>query len=91
MQTQETSHGTDQNAGASRRADRVRQVIMLEFSCRERQRLVRERTAHINRIKGLLFGQGIRSINITRYYKTLTPADLVMGDGRPFRQRKSAV
>ena len=31
---------------------------------RERNRLVRERTAHINRIKGLLFGQGIRGINI---------------------------
>ena len=31
---------------------------------RERDRLVRERTAHINRIKGLLFGQGIRGINV---------------------------
>jgi transposase len=29
-------------------------------SHRERQRLIRERTAHINRIKGLLFAQGIR-------------------------------
>ncbi len=32
-------------------------------SHRERQRLVRERTGHINRIKGLLFAQGIRDIN----------------------------
>jgi hypothetical protein len=32
-------------------------------SHRERQRLVHERTAHINRIKGLLFGQGIRVSN----------------------------
>src|SRR5271169_402896 len=31
-------------------------------SHRERQRLVRERTGHINRIKGLLFAQGIRDI-----------------------------
>lgn len=31
-------------------------------SHRERQRLIRERTAHINRIKGLLFAQGIRDI-----------------------------
>ena len=31
-------------------------------SHRERQRLVRERTAHINRIKGLLFAQGIRGV-----------------------------
>jgi hypothetical protein len=29
-------------------------------SHRERQRLIRERSAHINRIKGLLFAQGIR-------------------------------
>ena len=33
---------------------------------RERNRLVRERTAHINRIKGLLFGQGIRGINVMK-------------------------
>jgi transposase len=32
-------------------------------SHRERQRLVRERTAHINRIKGLLFAQGIRGVD----------------------------
>lgn len=31
-------------------------------SHRERQRLIRERTAHINRIKGLLFAQGIRGV-----------------------------
>jgi len=31
-------------------------------SHRERQRLIRERTGHINRIKGLLFAQGIRDI-----------------------------
>ena len=50
---------------------------------RERDRLIRERTAHINRIKGLLFGQGIRGINVKSRYKTLTPAALVTGDGRP--------
>ena len=36
----------------------------LRRSHRERDRLIRERTAHINRIKGLLFGQGIRGINV---------------------------
>jgi hypothetical protein len=36
----------------------------LRRSHRERDRLVRERTAHINRIKGLLFAQGIRGINV---------------------------
>ena len=50
---------------------------------RERDRLIRERTAHINRIKGLLFGQGIRGINVKAHYKTLTPAELVTADGRP--------
>jgi transposase len=59
----------------------------LRRSHRERDRLVRERTAHINRIKGLLFGQGIRGINVKRHYKTLTPAELVTGDGRPLPER----
>ena len=54
---------------------------------RERDRLIRERTAHINRIKGLLFGQGIRGINVKSRYKTLTPAALVTGDGRPLPER----
>ena len=54
---------------------------------RERNRLVRERTAHINRIKGLLFGQGIRGINVKARYKTLVPADLVTADGRPLPER----
>ena len=56
-------------------------------SHRERDRLVRERTAHINRIKGLLFGQGIRGINVKKDYKTLAPAALVTGDGRPLPER----
>lgn len=54
---------------------------------RERDRLVRERTAHINRIKGLLFGQGIRGINVKSRYKTLKPAELVTADGRPLPDR----
>jgi transposase len=59
----------------------------LRRSHRERDRLVRERTAHINRIKGLLFGQGIRGINVKVHYKTLTPAALVTADGRPLPDR----
>ena len=54
---------------------------------RERDRLIRERTAHINRIKGLLFGQGIRGINVKSHYKTLKPSELVTGDGRPLPER----
>ena len=59
----------------------------LRRSHRERDRLVRERTAHINRIKGLLFGQGVRGINVKSRYKDLKPAVLVTGDGRPLPQR----
>ena len=59
----------------------------LRRSHRERDRLVRERTAHINRIKGLLFAQGIRAINVKSRYKSLTPAALVTGDGRPLPER----
>ena len=59
----------------------------LRRSHRERDRLIRERTAHINRIKGLLFGQGIRGINVKSRHKTLTPAALVTGDGRPLPER----
>ncbi len=59
----------------------------LRRSHRERDRLIRERTAHINRIKGLLFGQGIRGINVKARYKSLNPAALVTADGRPLGQR----
>ncbi len=59
----------------------------LRRSHRERDRLVRERTAHINRIKGLLFGQGIRGINVKSRYKSLKPADLITGDGRALPER----
>jgi transposase len=59
----------------------------LRRSHRERDRLVRERTAHINRIKGLLFGQGIRGINVKTKYKTLQIDKLVTGDGGPLPPR----
>ena len=53
----------------------------LRRSHRERSRLVREPTAHINRIKGLLFAQGIRGIKVKSQYKTLAVEKLVTGDG----------
>lgn len=50
---------------------------------RERERLVRERTGHINRIKALLTAQGIRETGI-RGSKWLQRLDeLRTGDGRP--------
>jgi transposase len=62
----------------------------LRRSHRERDRLVRERTAHINRIKGLLFGQGIRGIKVKSKNKTLQIDKLVTGDGRPLPPRLAA-
>ena len=61
----------------------------LRRSHRERSRLVRERTAHINRIKGLLFAQGIRGLNIKTHYKRLKLDNLVIGDGRALPPRLS--
>ncbi len=61
----------------------------LRRSHRERDRLIRERTAHINRIKGLLSTQGVRDVDVKRHYKTLVPADLVTGDGQPLPERLS--
>ena len=61
----------------------------LRRSHRERDRLIRERTAHVNRIKGLLSTQGVRDVDVKRHYKTLVPADLVTGDGQPLPERLS--
>jgi transposase len=59
----------------------------LRRSHRERSRLVTERTAHVNRIKGLLFAQGIRGINVKARYKTLRIDKLVTGEGRSLPPR----
>src|SRR5437879_2719263 len=59
----------------------------LRRSHRERSRLVQERTAHINRIKGLLFAQGIRGINVRSKYMRLEVSQLVTGEGRPLPPR----
>jgi transposase len=47
----------------------------------------RERGAHVNRIKGLLFAQGIRGINVKARYKTLQVDKLLTGDGRTLPPR----
>ena len=49
---------------------------------RERQRLVKERTAHINRIKGLLACQGVYDFQPQRRDARAGLAGLVTGDGR---------
>jgi transposase len=49
---------------------------------RERDRLIGERTAHVNRIKGLLHGQGIRDAQPRRKGFLAELAELRTGDGR---------
>jgi transposase len=56
-------------------------------SHRERQRLIHERTAHINRIKGLLFGQGVRDLEPTRKRDRDRLQALRTGDGHSFPPR----
>src|SRR5882672_2381064 len=56
-------------------------------SHRERQRLIRERTGHINRIKGLLFAQGIRDIKPKLRRTRIDFAALETGEGHPLPDR----
>src|SRR6201984_3402115 len=59
-------------------------------SHRERQRLIRERTAHINRIKGWLFGQGIRNVEPRSRRSRIDFSDLRTGEGLPLPARLRA-
>jgi transposase len=60
---------------------------------RERERLLKERTAHTNRIKGLLFGQGIRDVMPLKPDFIASLEKLRTGDGRtlPPRLREELV
>jgi transposase len=51
--------------------------------CRERKALVAERVSHVNRIKGLLFSQGIRGYEPLRRDRRARLSALRTGDGRP--------
>ena len=51
--------------------------------CRERKTLVAERVAHVNRIKGLLFAQGICDYEPLRRDRRQRLETLRTGDGRP--------
>lgn len=54
---------------------------------RERERLLKERTAHTNRIKGLLFGQGIRDAMPLKPGFIASLDQLRTGDGRALPPR----
>src|SRR3954469_8137758 len=51
--------------------------------CRERKTLVAERITHVNRIKGLLFAQGIADYEPLRCNRRQRLEQLATGDGRP--------
>lgn len=51
--------------------------------CRERSVLTAERVAHVNRIKGLLFGQGISDYEPMHRCRRARLDELKTGDGRP--------
>lgn len=50
---------------------------------RERKALTNERVAHVNRVKGLLFGQGISGFQPLNRDRRKRLDELVTGDGRP--------
>jgi transposase len=54
---------------------------------RERERLVKERTSHVNRIKGLLAGQGVYDFQPRRADCWERLDKLSTGDGRPLPER----
>jgi transposase len=54
---------------------------------RERQRLVRERTGHLNRIKALLITHGIRALRISDAKWCERLSQMRTGDGRPIPER----
>lgn len=57
---------------------------------RERKSLTNERTRHINRIKGLLFGQGVQGYEPIRRDRRKRLDELATGDGRPLQAHLKA-
>ena len=51
--------------------------------CRERKVLIAERVKHVNRVKGLLFSQGISGYEPLRRNRRQRLDELTTGDGRP--------
>ena len=55
--------------------------------CRERKTLVSERVRHVNRIKGLLFAQGVFGYEPLLRNRRSRLEELATGDGRPLLMR----
>jgi transposase len=58
--------------------------------CRERAELIRERVRHVNRIKGLLFSQGVGDYEPLRRDRRNRLLELRTGDGRPLEPHLKA-
>jgi transposase len=58
--------------------------------CRERKALIAERVGHVNRIKGLLFCQGITGYEPLRRNRKERLEELQTGDGRPLPEHLKA-
>ncbi len=58
--------------------------------CRERKTLTVERIQHVNRIKGLLFSQGVSDYEPLRRNRRQQLVELKTGDGRPLPPRLKA-
>ncbi len=61
---------------------RISATIWMRFWCRERKVLTTERICHVNRIKGLLFAQGITDYEPLNRNRRDRLEELVTGDGR---------
>jgi hypothetical protein len=59
--------------------------------CRERNALTAERVRHVNRIKGLLFSQGVSGYQPLRRDRRQRLEELQTGDGRAFPQHLKAL
>src|ERR1700726_2545863 len=59
--------------------------------CRERKVLIGERVRHVNRVKGLLFSQGISGYQPLRHDRRQRLDELTTGDGRPLPQHLKAL
>jgi transposase len=58
--------------------------------CRERKVLIAERVRHVNRVKGLLFSQGITGYKPLRRDRRQRLEELQTGDGRPLPEHLKA-
>src|SRR5918994_7497991 len=58
--------------------------------CRERKTLTAERIEHVNRIKGLLFAQGISDYEPMHRHRRIRLEELRTGDGRPLPRHLKA-